>query len=269
MPTSITDRAGLDRIGADQPRHADRGDQHVGAGADGGEVAGARVADRHRRVGAPAAGSRPGAPTSFERPTTTASAPSSSTPSWREQLDHAGGRARAPGPACRWRAGRRWSGSGRRRPCRGSIARDHRVGVDVLGQRQLDEDAVDVVVGVERADQRRAARPRWSSPRARGGPSASRPPRRPCACCARRSPRPGRRRPAPSPGRARGRPRRRTRRPRPRTRSRTSAATALPSMIRARHRLSLPDRRVVGHQLALGAVAGEAHDDHAAGLDRR
>ena len=29
------------------------------------------------------------------------------------------------------------------------------------------------------------------------------------------------------------------------------------------------DRRVVGHQLALGAVAGEADDDHAAGLDRR
>ena len=32
--------------------------------------------------------------------------------------------------------------------------------------------------------------------------------------------------------------------------------------------LTLPERRVVGHQLALGAVAGEADDDHPARLDR-
>ena len=52
--------------------------------------------------------------------------------------------------------------------------------------------------------------------------------------------------------------------------ARVRAATALPSMIwaamRAGH-LPLSDRGVLGHQLALGAVAGEAHDDDPAGLD--
>ena len=46
------------------------------------------------------------------------------------------------------------------------------------------------------------------------------------------------------------------------------AATALPSIIRAVTLSPLPDRRVVGHQLALGAVAGEADDDHPPRLDR-
>ena len=42
--------ARLDPVGADQPRHADGGDQHVGARADRRQVARARVADRDRRV---------------------------------------------------------------------------------------------------------------------------------------------------------------------------------------------------------------------------
>ena len=43
-------RARLHHLGADQARRADRGDEDVGARADRGEVAGARVADGDRRV---------------------------------------------------------------------------------------------------------------------------------------------------------------------------------------------------------------------------
>src|SRR5271165_4077038 len=67
----------------------------------------------------------------------------------------------------------------------------------------------------------------------------------------------------------------------PATSPRTRAAIALPSMIVAVTGQMLSprgpeetaagsgaaDRGVVGHQLALGAVAGEAHHDHAARLD--
>ena len=44
-------RAGLDPVALDQPRLPDGGDEHVGAAADGGEVAGARVADGDGGVG--------------------------------------------------------------------------------------------------------------------------------------------------------------------------------------------------------------------------
>src|SRR5215207_5648809 len=54
-----------------------------------------------------------------------------------------------------------------------------------------------------------------------------------------------------------------------RTRSRTPCATALPSItVAAIASARLPQRCVVGHQLALRALAGEANDDHAAGLHR-
>ena len=43
-------RAGLHRVGADQPWDADGSYQHVGAGADSRQVARARMADRDRRV---------------------------------------------------------------------------------------------------------------------------------------------------------------------------------------------------------------------------
>ena len=72
------------------------------------------------------------------------------------------------------------------------------------------------------------------------------------ACCARRRARRGRRRPAPWPARSaacRARPR--AARPRA-TRSRTSAATALPSITVAAISCAFLQRRVVGHQLALG-----------------
>ena len=73
-----------------------------------------------------------GTPTSFERPTTTASAPSSSTPSWREQLDHPGGGAgHQPRGAVGEQAGverasgrrRPWPGRSPRRPRRGRSGR--------------------------------------------------------------------------------------------------------------------------------------------------
>src|SRR3954449_11958760 len=66
--------------------------------------------------------------------------------------------------------------------------------------------------------------------------------------------------------------------------ARTRAATALPSMIWAAMEAgtlpprrgctpaaesALADRRVLGHELALGAVAREAYDDDPAGLDAR
>src|SRR5947199_3391786 len=43
--------AGLDRVAAEQAWHTDSGDEHVGATTNAGQVAGARVAHRHRRVG--------------------------------------------------------------------------------------------------------------------------------------------------------------------------------------------------------------------------
>src|SRR5438445_10470562 len=51
------------------------------------------------------------------------------------------------------------------------------------------------------------------------------------------------------------------------TSARTSWAIALPSMIVAAISLPPGDGGVGGHQLALGAVGGEAHDDDAPGLD--
>src|SRR4051794_35007999 len=51
------------------------------------------------------------------------------------------------------------------------------------------------------------------------------------------------------------------------TSSRTRCAISLPSMIVAANGLPLGDRSVGGHQLALGSVAGEAHDDDPARLD--
>ena len=46
MPTSMTVAPGLTQLASTISRPADGGDEHVGAAADGGEVAGARVAGR-------------------------------------------------------------------------------------------------------------------------------------------------------------------------------------------------------------------------------
>ena len=207
-------------------------------------------------------------PTSFERPTTTASR--------ALQLDPGLVRSSSITPAG-------VQGDQPRRPVgepagvdRGQAVdvlgrvdrRDQRVRVDLLGQRQLHEDPVDI------ARRRRAARPAPAAPPRETSPPGSwwkeLDPDLLAGLAlhrARRSPRPGRRRPAPSPAPAAA-DSADTPRLRRATRSRTAAATALPSMIRAATALPPPDRRVVGHQLALGAVVGEAHDDDPARLDR-
>ena len=108
---------------------------------------------------------------------------------------------------------------------------DDRVGVEVVGQRQLDEDAVHLVVGVQLArpgpagppGRRRRAGSWWM----RADPDLLATPR---ACRARRSPRRGRRRPGRSPGPAGARAPALSASTSSATRSRTSAATALPSI---------------------------------------
>ena len=89
-------------------------------------------------------------------------------PASRDQLDHALRRARDQARAALGEQ----AGADRGQPVdvlgRGD-RRDDRVLVDLVGQRQLHEDPVDVVVGVERCDQleelcglgRRRASPWW------------------------------------------------------------------------------------------------------------
>ena len=187
-------------------------------------------------------------------------------PGVAQQLDHALRRAR---DEARAPLGEQ-PGAGRGEPVDvlgGVDRRDHRVLVDLLGQRQLDQDPVDRVVAVERGDQLEQLLRSGSRRRARGGSSASRPPRSACACCRRRPARPGRRRPARSPARARsppcaaansahpGRdPRARPRPPPPCRRSPGRSRSRLGSAFDSASGDPL-QRRVVGHQLALRAVA--------------
>ena len=140
------------------------------------------MADRHRRVAAgPCWISRfaIGLPTMFERPTITACAPLVSIPERTSICCTPYGVA----------------GAERRRGRRSRACRRYRVeavhvlgrvdpvqdllAVDVLRQRELDQDAVDRWVGVEPVDDRRAARPRTSSPAGGSSPSACRLPRTP------------------------------------------------------------------------------------------
>ena len=104
-----------------------------------------------------------GTPTSFERPTTTASAPSSSTPSWRSSsITPAGVQGTRPGVP--WASRPALSGVRPSTSLPGSIAATTASGSIWAGTRQLHEDAVDVVVRAERARPAPAAPPRWSPP---------------------------------------------------------------------------------------------------------
>ena len=69
-----------------------------------------------------------------------------------EQLDHPGrGAGNQSGPASGQKTG---VGGGQAVDVLGRIdCRDHRVGIDVIGRRQLDEDSVDLVIVTERLDQ--------------------------------------------------------------------------------------------------------------------
>ena len=144
------------------PGDADRGDEHVGARASRAARSRVRewqivtVACRCRRSSAT------GLPTMSLRPITTAFAPSSSTPYSSSSASTPSG---VPGtcagvPARSRPALTGWKPS---TSLTGSTARITRPSSMLAGQRQLDEDAVDRVVGVQLGDERRAARPRSSS----------------------------------------------------------------------------------------------------------
>ncbi len=220
-----------------------------------------------------------GLPNRFERPTTTASAPSSCTPASAEHLHHAQ-RRRRPQPGTPERQQPGVDGGETVDVLLGADQRRQRRSVEVLGDGQLQQHAADRAVGVEALEllgdllEGRVARAAAS----RTAPSR---PRRTRAACRRRTPPrrdPRRRAPSRAPAT----------RPTSRwktstslaTSARTRAAIALPSMIVAlmgrcyafapgmETRVSAPaHRRVLGHQLSLRAIVGEAHDDHAAGLD--
>ena len=221
-------RALLDPVALDEAGPADGGDQHVGAAADLGEVARARVAGRDGRVARPAAARATGLPTRSERPTTTASAPSSVDVVAAQQLHARRAACTAAGPGGPWPAGRRRSASARRRPWPGRSPRSApppSICGGVGSWSRMPEtrgsslsscsSALDLACGV-------SAGSRWSKPRdADLGAS-------PSACRRRRRPTRGRRRPARSPARAaRGPPR-----PRPRPRSPPRRAPAARSPCR-------------------------------------
>ena len=253
MPTSITTAPGLTMSAVTKRGAADGDDQHVGAARHGRQVARARVArsspsrcacsseQRDRLARRCSSGRRP-------RPR----APSSADLVVVEQLDHAGGRARAQARAVEHELADAL-GMEAVDVLGGVDARERARLVEAVRQRALHEDAVHGGIGVERVDRARRARPAAWSPAARGGTSACRP--RPSArsCAARRSASRDRRRRAPWRDRAAAR-RRRSARARPRRRARG------PSGRRPRRRGSVrswrprvDDRR--GRQAQLAAAA--------------
>ena len=105
----------------------------------------------------------------FERPTITACAPLVSMPVADQHLLHAVRRARDGTPSGRRSPACPRSPDGSRpRPWRGRSGLSTCLAVDVLRQRQLDQDAMDRGVGVQPVHRSPAARPRWSSPEPRG-----------------------------------------------------------------------------------------------------
>ena len=145
-----------------------------------------------------------GLPTRIERPSTTALAPSSSRPaSLSSSITPAGVHGTiASSRPCTSRpafAAVRPSTS-----LAGSISEIISSWSRWSGQRQLEQDAVHAVVRVERADQLGELVRRARRRRARGGTTRCRPRPSPRASCARRPPRPGRRRRGSSRGRACG-----------------------------------------------------------------
>ena len=242
MPTSMTTAPGLTASAPSRPRNADRGDQDVGAGAGRRQVPGPRVADRDGRVGGQ---QQPGDrhPDQLRAADDDRLRPLQLDPLVAQQLHHPGRRA---GHQPR-RAVREQAGVERRQPVDvlGRVDRaDDRVGVDLVGDRQLDEDPVDLVVGAQPRDQLQQLGLAGRSRRGRGGPIASLPPRRRGACCGCRSPRPDRRRRSPSPGSAPGPPRRHE----------LGDFAAHPLPHRRRHRLAVDHpRRHRRYRLRIGA----------------
>ena len=191
-----------------------------------GKVLRARVRDRHRRVRRRGGAARSACRRCWSARRRPRERPSSFAPGEREELHEPARRARHEPRAPR----REQARVDRMEAVDVLLGGDRRRGPsapDVLRERELDEDAVDRVVGVEPVEERRAGRPRSCRPGACGACRGCRPRARPSPCCACR---PGsrdlRRR-----GRPRalelGRARRRTsRRPRGPPRARTRPASS-------------------------------------------
>ena len=225
-------RAGLHHLGGHEARDADRRHQHVRAPRHGrrgpGCASGRPSRWRSRAAAAPRPACRPGRcarrrpprrPRALRRPR--AAAPSLPR-AWPET-----------GRRVRGRAARRSTAVRPSTSLSGSIVAITSAAVQVGGQRELDQDAVDLVVRVQLGDQVDQVLLRRCRPAARGRSTGCRLRRRPCACWRRICARPGRRRPAPS--RAPAVPRRppASARPPPRPPRARAAAIAFPSMTRA------------------------------------
>ena len=261
MPTSITAAPGATMSRGHELRHAHGGHEHVGPAAVRGEVARARVAVRdggvrgqqqrgsglpdelraadHHRLRARAARCRRRAAAPSRPPACTGT---------------------SPGVPCMSRPA--FTGVSPSTSLSGSISRDHRVAVDL--RRHGSWSRMPCTASSAFSSAISSASSSWvvSAGSSWWNDVHARLARTPCACCARRSARRGRRPRGSWRARAACRAARRAPRPRARTRSRTSCGDrlAVDDAARSSHASSLLQRRVVRHQLALGAVGGEAHD---------
>ena len=185
IPTSITVGARLDPVAPDQARAPDGGDEHVGAAADLGEVARARVADGHGGVGGQQQrGDRAADQVraadhdglgALERDVVAA-----------QQLHHARRRARPQAAAGPGRAGPADIGVRPSTSLPGGICAVSARAVDLRRRRELEQDPGHARVGVELAQERldllvgrRPGAAGGRSPRCRPRPT-------PSACCRRR-----------------------------------------------------------------------------------
>ena len=200
MPTSITAAPGLTAsapISRGTPTAATRTSARAQVAV---EVAGARVADGHGRVRAPAAGCATGTADQLRAPDDDRLGPLQLDALVVEQLHHPGRGAGDQARRAAGRAGRRWSGSGRRRPCRGRSPRRPRRGRSGRGPAAGP--------GSRRRRRRRRARATSSSSSASWSSAGEAVVQRAhprllaglVLVARRRSPRPGRRRRSPSPG---------------------------------------------------------------------
>ena len=161
MPTSITVAPGLIQSPRTISGAADRGDDDVGAAHDARAGRGSCEWATVTVALSPISSCAIGLPTMFERPITTASSPARSPSSCLEQVQAAERRARHE----RRQPGREPAGIHRMEAVdvlAGLDRLDHPRRVDLRWERQLDEDSVDALVGVEVGRPAAAARPRRS-----------------------------------------------------------------------------------------------------------
>ena len=143
-----------------------------------------------------------GLPTRIERPITTARAPSSDAPASLSSSITPAGVQETIASARPCISSPAFTGVIPSTSLAGSISEMNSSWSRWSGQRELQQDPVDAVVGVEVAQQRPPALPARRQRPARGGRTRCRPPPSPRASCARTWPKRGRRRRARSPARA-------------------------------------------------------------------